>query len=97
MVPKVSAAFILLTIVPTLFAAAVGGAVFWAARGVPRIRLMAISLPVLVAVQVLLGSLVILYFRPVWVVVFHFAVGGVLWVITLTMWLHLKRRVGGQS
>jgi heme A synthase len=79
-----------------LFAVAVAGAAFRQARGWTAMRLLAAATPVLIATQVLLGAMTILYMRPVTVVVGHFAVGISLWIAWFTMAL-MARRAGAEQ
>jgi len=74
-----------------LYAMAVAGAVFRQARGWTTMRLLAALTPVLVGTQVLLGSLTILYLRPVPVVVAHFTIGVGLWILWFSMLLMARR------
>jgi heme A synthase len=81
-------------VVAGLFAVAVAGAVFRQAKGWTAMRLLAAATPLLIATQVLLGAVTILYMRPVAVVVGHFAVGISLWIAWFSMAL-MARRAGG--
>lgn len=89
----------ILGVVAGLLLVAVAGAVFRQAAGWTRVRLLAAATPVLVAGQVLLGSLTILYHRPVAVVVAHFGIGALLWMTWFALTLVARRaaRLGGEG
>jgi len=67
-------------------------AVFRRARSWPALRLLALTAPVLVTAQVVLGAYTVLTMRAVPLAVGHFAGAAGLWALWMSAWLMTRRR-----